>query len=51
MTAETASMRGSQNFQGAMFSVVSLEERVPQKHPLRRLRALVDALLASMDKE
>jgi transposase len=34
-----------------MFSYVSLEERVPQKHPLRKLRALVDALLASMDKE
>jgi hypothetical protein len=43
-------MRGSQNFQRAMFSYVSLEERVPAAHPLRKLRALVGALLASMDK-
>lgn len=44
-------MRGAQNFQGAMFSYVSLEERVPVRHPLRKLRALVDALLASMSPE
>jgi hypothetical protein len=44
-------MRGNQNFQGAMFSYISLEERVPQAHPLRKLRAVVDALLASMDNE
>ncbi|TSE18190.1 hypothetical protein Talka_02313 [Tepidimonas alkaliphilus] len=44
-------MRGTQNFQGAMFSTISLEERVPAKHPLRKLRALVDALLASMSAE
>ena len=34
-----------------MFSYISLEERVPAKHPLRKLRALVDALLASMSAE
>ncbi|MEO1750580.1 IS5 family transposase [Thiofaba sp. EF100] len=44
-------MRGNQNFQGAMFSYISLEERVPQAHPLRKLRAVVDALLASMNNE
>lgn len=44
-------MRGTQNFQGAMFSYISLEERVPAKHPLRKLRALVDVLLASMSAE
>ncbi len=44
-------MRGNQNFQGAMFSDISLEERVPQAHPLRKLRAVVDALLASMNNE
>ena len=44
-------MRGTQNFQGAMFSYISLEERVPAKHPLRKLRSLVDALLASMSAE
>ena len=34
-----------------MFSYISLEERVPAKHPLRKLRAVVDALLASMTAE
>jgi hypothetical protein len=44
-------MRGTQNFQGAMFSYISLEERVPAKHPFRKLRRLVDALLATMSAE
>jgi len=44
-------MRGTQSFQGAMFTYLSLEERVPAKHPLRKLRAVVDALLASMSSE
>ena len=44
-------MRGSQDFQGAMFSYISLEERVPQAHPLRKLRAVVDALLSTMNRE
>jgi len=30
---------------------LSLEERVSAKHPLRKLRAVVDALLASMSSE
>ena len=34
-----------------MFSYISLEERVPQAHPLRKLRAVVDALLATMNNE
>ena len=34
-----------------MFSYISLEERVPAKHPLRTLRRVVDALLASMSAE
>ncbi|WP_288092480.1 IS5 family transposase [Thiomonas sp.] len=44
-------MRGTQNFQGAMFSYISLEERVAARHPLRKLRVLVDALLVSMSAE
>ena len=44
-------MRGNPDFQGAMFSYISLEERVPQTHPLRKLRAVVDALLATMSRE
>lgn len=31
-----------------MFSYVSFEARVPAAHPLRKLRAVVDALLATM---
>ncbi len=34
-----------------MFSYISLDERVPQAHPLRKLRAVVDALLATMNRE
>jgi transposase len=41
-------MRGIEEQQGAMFSYVSLEERVPDDHPLRRLRVLVNGLLACM---
>jgi hypothetical protein len=33
-----------------MFSDISLEERVPAAHPLRKLRGVVDALLATMDR-
>jgi len=44
-------MRGIQNFQGAMFSYISLEERVPKQHPLRKLRSMVDALLATMSTD
>jgi len=44
-------MRGTQSFQDAMFTYHSLEERVPSKHPMRKLRAVVDALLASMSSE
>jgi hypothetical protein len=31
-----------------MFSYISLEERVPAAHPLRKLRGVVDAQLATM---
>lgn len=34
-----------------MFSYISLEERVPAKHPLRKLRAVVDSLLSTMSTE
>ena len=44
-------MRGSQDFQGAMFSYISLEERVPQAHPLRKLRAVVGARLSTINRE
>ncbi len=44
-------MRGSPSNQNAMFSYVSLEERVPKNHPLRKLRLIVDTILATMDPE
>lgn len=42
-------MRGVEGPQGAMFSYVSLEQRVPKQHPLRTIRKLVDAALLDMD--
>jgi transposase len=44
-------MRGEDVSQGTLFSYVSLEERVPKDHPLRRMRLLVDGLLASLSDE
>jgi len=41
-------MRGADQQQGALFSVVSLEDRVPKDHPLRVMRALVDGALAEL---
>jgi transposase len=42
-------MRGLEKRQPALFSYVSLEDRVPRDHPLRRLRVLVNGILASMN--
>lgn len=44
-------MRGDDQQQSGMFSYVSLEERVPQDHPLRRIRELVDQILRGMAKD
>jgi len=41
-------MRGSEPQQMALFSVVSLEARIPQDHPLRAMRPLVDRALATL---
>ena len=41
-------MRGDDPHQGAMFSYVSPEQRVPQDHPLRTIRTLVDAVLVEL---
>ena len=38
-------MRGDEKQQSAMFSYVSLEERVPREHPLRAIRRKVDEIL------
>jgi len=45
-------MRGDdQQLQTGMFSYVALEDRIPTDHPLRGVRALVDAVLAEMSKD
>ncbi len=41
-------MRGSDARTGSLFSYVDLEARVPQEHPLRLIRRLVDAALADL---
>ncbi|WP_053096282.1 hypothetical protein [Frateuria defendens] len=33
-----------------MFSYVSVEDRVPVDHPIRKLRVLVDAILGELDE-
>lgn len=44
-------MRGDDQQQAGMFSYVSLEERVPQEHPLRAIRKSVDEILRTMAKD
>jgi len=41
-------MRGTEQVQDGMFSYVSLEQRVPQGHPLRAIRKLTDEVLRSL---
>lgn len=41
-------MRGEQERQNHLFSYVSMEDRVPADHPLRRIKALVDPLLEEL---
>jgi transposase len=38
-------MRGADEQPGSMFSYVTLEERVPQDHPLREIRRITDRAL------
>jgi transposase len=44
-------MRGSDTRIGELFSYVDLEDRVPAKHPLRKIRQLVNDVLVSLDGE
>jgi len=44
-------MRGDDRQPDAMFSYVSAEQRVPQDHPLRAIRGLVDDVLRDMSRE
>ena len=44
-------MRGNDGKQGELFSYVSLESRVPQNHPLRKMREMVDEALSGMSAD
>jgi transposase len=44
-------MRGTFEDQGRLFSYISPERRVPESHPLRKIRGLVREVLGSMDKD
>jgi transposase len=41
-------MRGTDDKQASMFSVVSPERRIPADHPLRRIKAMADEILAEL---
>ena len=41
-------MRGRPNPQRSMLAIVDLEERIPQDHPLRRIKEVADAALAQL---
>src|SRR5262245_58570755 len=44
-------MRGSDLRTGGLFSYVDLEQRVPESHPLRLIRCIVNQVLAALDGE
>ena len=44
-------MRGSERPQGAMWSYDTLEQRIPEDHPLRPIRQMVDRAPAEMSPE
>jgi transposase len=44
-------MRGDERIQDGMFGYVTLEQRVPQEHPLREIRGITDAVLRSLSGE
>ncbi len=51
LQVEGARIRGSDARSGSLFSYVDLDERVPAKHPLRTIKAIVDDVLVSLDAE
>ena len=46
-----SSMRGTDSDQDGLFSYVSMEQRIPPTHPLRRIRALLDEALRSISRD
>lgn len=43
-------MRGIEDKQNALFSYISQEDRIPQDHPLRKVREIVNPMLAEMSR-
>jgi transposase len=46
-----AVMRGTDETTASLFSYVDLEERIPARHPLRKVRQIVNDALTSLDAE
>lgn len=44
-------MRGTDETSGSLFSYVDLEARIPARHPLRKIRQVVNEALAGLDGE
>jgi transposase len=44
-------MRGTDETSGSLFSYVDLEDRIPARHPLRKIRQVVNDAVASLDGE
>ena len=44
-------MRGTGETSGSLFSYVDLEDRIPARHPLRKIRQVVNDALASLDAD
>lgn len=44
-------MRGTDEASGSLFSYVDLEARIPARHPLRKIRQVVNEALASLDAD
>ena len=44
-------MRGQDEHQDGVFSYIAPEERIPQDHPLRAIRGLVDPILKEMSPQ
>ena len=44
-------MRGNDKGDGGMFSYISAEERVPQDHPLRPIRVMVNEVLNELSRD
>ena len=44
-------MRGTDERSGSLFSYVALEDRIPARHPLRKIRLVVNDALASLDED